>query len=513
MTEHDSVYDGLLGGDDSHWAFGTDFEDPLAGVDTTIADGVDHRALAAYCLMLGDDALVHSHRLSEWCSNAPDLEEDIALANVALDLLGQARLLLARAAAADPDVVPRLPEGSPVPPEDALAFFRDDRDFRNVRLVEVANGDFAVTLVRLLVVATWRLALMERLRASTDPVLAAIAAKAVKELTYHRDYAGRWVVTLAQGTEESRRRLVAALGVVWPLRWELTATHPVEAQAAAEGFGVDPASVADEVDVVLAQVLAAGGVDPPEVKRIGAHGGMTGRHGRHTEALSMLLAEMQVVARAHPTGPVVTTVVEARGARDERRASRPPQRQGDPSVGPEPCEVSRPLPRPSVAARRPPLWEVAARVTDPEMPMLTLADLGVLRSVEEVEDRVVVTITPTYSGCPAMATMRDDLVRSLREAGWDDVEVRVSLTPAWSTDRITERGRRALRDHGISPPGAAPSHDGPVPLTLSPRRRAITCPRCASPAVELVSEFGPTACKAAYRCSGCLEPFEHVKEI
>src|SRR6476619_6659272 len=117
MTDecHDSAYDGLLDHhtvmDDSQWAFGTDFEDPLAGVDTTIPSEVDADELAAYCLMLGDDALVYSHRLSEWCSRAPDLEEDIALANVALDLLGQARLLLARAAAADPSLVPVLPDG------------------------------------------------------------------------------------------------------------------------------------------------------------------------------------------------------------------------------------------------------------------------------------------------------------------------------------------------------------------------------------------------------------------
>ena len=140
-------------------------------------DGVDHAALAAYCLMLGDDALIYSHRLSEWCSHAPDLEEDIALANIALDLLGQARLLLARAAAADPSCVPALPAGSPVPPEDALAFFRSDRDFRNVRLVEVDNGDFAVTIVRLLLFSTWRLALLQRLVSSRDHVLAAIACE------------------------------------------------------------------------------------------------------------------------------------------------------------------------------------------------------------------------------------------------------------------------------------------------------------------------------------------------
>jgi ring-1,2-phenylacetyl-CoA epoxidase subunit PaaC len=281
--EHGSVYDSLLGTDTSQWAFGTDFEDPLAGVDTTVPAELDPAELAAHCLTLGDDALVLSHRLSEWCSNAPDLEEDIALANIALDLLGQARLLLARAAAADPSVVPPMPEGSPVPVEDALAFFREAIDFRNVRLVEVPNGDFAHTIARLLLFSTVRLAALERLlRAGhafgADPVLSAIAAKGVKELTYHRDYAGRWFLTLAQGTEESRRRLVAGLTSVWPLYDEL-----------ARGYEAGP-----EVDVVLDQVLAVSGVDRPDVAP------MSG--GGHTEALSRMLAEMQVVARAHPMG-------------------------------------------------------------------------------------------------------------------------------------------------------------------------------------------------------------------
>src|SRR5688500_15130124 len=155
--DHGSVYDGLLGGDSSQWAFGTDFEDPLAGVDTTVPEGVDGADLATYCLMLGDDALVMSHRLSEWCSRAPDLEDDIAVANLALDLLGQARLLLARAAAADAAVVPALPEGSPVPDEDALAYFREAGEFRNVRLAEVPHGDFAHVVCRLLLFTVVRL--------------------------------------------------------------------------------------------------------------------------------------------------------------------------------------------------------------------------------------------------------------------------------------------------------------------------------------------------------------------
>ena len=158
-------------------------------------------------------------------------------------------------------------------------------------------------------------------------------------------------------------------------------------------------------------------------------------------------------------------------------------------------------------------YAVAAAVTDPELPMLTLADLGVLRSVEEEDGRVVATITPTYSGCPAMATMRDDLVHALTERGYRDVEVRISLSPAWTTDWITERGRAALSAHGISAPGPAPRRDGPVALTLAPTRRAIACPRCGSSATELVSEFAATACRAMYRCTDCHEPFDHVKEI
>ncbi len=146
--------------------------------------------------------------------------------------------------------------------------------------------------------------------------------------------------------------------------------------------------------------------------------------------------------------------------------------------------------------------------------MLTLENLGVLRSVELDDDgSVVVTITPTYSGCPAMATMRDDLVHRLADHGLRAV-VRVSLTPAWSSDWITSRGRRLLLEHGISPPLPAPAaRSGPVPISLQPAPRALSCPRCGSRTVELTSEFGSAACKAMYRCGACLEPFDHVKEI
>ncbi|WP_323791949.1 1,2-phenylacetyl-CoA epoxidase subunit PaaC [Nocardioides sp.] len=300
--DHESVYDGLLGSDDSQWAFGTDFEDPLAGIDTTVPDGVDPSDLGRYCLMLGDDALVMSHRLSQWCSNAPDLEEDIALANIALDLLGQARLLLARAAAADPTLVPSLPEGSPVPPEDALAFFRGDREFLNVRLVEADNGDFGQTMARLVVFSAWRLALLQRLRGSRDTVLAAVAAKGVKEMTYHRDYAARWILTLARGTDESRSRVEAGLRAIWPLEAELFEGHPVEARVSEAGVGIDPGVVRPEVDAVLDEVLSASGIERADARPLARVRGENGRDGLHTEAFSRLLAEMQVVARAHPSG-------------------------------------------------------------------------------------------------------------------------------------------------------------------------------------------------------------------
>lgn len=303
MIDHDNAYEGLVDSD-SHgqWAFGTSFDEPLAGVDTTMPDDADPHTLAVYCLMLGDDALISAQRLAEWSTRAPELEEEVALANAGLDLIGQARLLLARAAAADPTVVPQVSDTSPVPAEDALAFFRDDAAFRNVRLVELDNGDFAVSMVRLLVFATARLALFDRLRESRDPVLAAVAAKGVKEITYHRDYAARWVVTLAQGTDESRRRTEAAIARVWPYVPELFEPSVEELALAASGIGVDPSGLRPEFDAVMALTFGAAGLPIPDAPGVARVGGRAGRQGLHTEELSRILAEMQSVARAHPEG-------------------------------------------------------------------------------------------------------------------------------------------------------------------------------------------------------------------
>ena len=157
---------------------------------------------------------------------------------------------------------------------------------------------------------------------------------------------------------------------------------------------------------------------------------------------------------------------------------------------------------------------VAAAVTDPELPMLTLADLGVLRDVRESGDEVVVTVTPTYSGCPAMEAIRDDLRRALEDAGYGHVEVRTVLSPAWTSDWITPAGRDKLAAAGMAPPGPAPKRaPGPVPLVLGPSRRPVRCPHCGHPDTDHIAAFSATACRDLRRCPACREPFEHVKEI
>lgn len=181
-------------------------------------------------------------------------------------------------------------------------------------------------------------------------------------------------------------------------------------------------------------------------------------------------------------------------------------------------DVTAPVGRPDEPRRpadRRSVWDVAAEVTDPEMPMLTLADLGVLRGVDVHDDgSVVVTITPTYAGCPALEAMREDLRAQLVDAGHDDVAVRVSLTPPWTTDLITDEGRRKLAGAGVAPPAhVGPRSTGPVPLTLDAPPRRAACPRCGSADTEELSRFGPTACTALRRCRACSEPFEHMKDI
>jgi len=152
-------------------------------------------------------------------------------------------------------------------------------------------------------------------------------------------------------------------------------------------------------------------------------------------------------------------------------------------------------------------WAVAAAVADPEIPVLTIEDLGVLRAVDVTGDRVTATVTPTYSGCPALDAIRDDVAHALAGAGFAEVVVRTALAPAWTTDWMTDAGAQKLRAYGIAPPGPRP-HGGPVRIALS-----VRCPRCGSLDTREIARFGSTACKALHECRSCLEPFDRFKEL
>lgn len=242
--------------------------------------------LARYVLALADDALISSQRLGWWISRAPQLEEDVALANIGLDQLGQARQLLAHAG--------RL-EGLGRD-EDQLAYFRDERDFRNVCLVERVQDDFGVAMARLLCVSTWQHALYGALAGSTDADLAAIAAKAVKEVAYHLDHARNWVLRLGDGTEFSHARMQAALDAEWPWIEELFDDSWLEPEVLEQGAVVRPSSLREPVLARVLEVLRQATVAPPESPPAVSRG----RHGLHTEQLGYLLAEMQHLARSHP---------------------------------------------------------------------------------------------------------------------------------------------------------------------------------------------------------------------
>ena len=241
---------------------------------------------APYLLELGDDRLVLGHRLSEWCGHGPILEEDIALTNIALDLIGQATLFLKLAGAA---------EGQSRS-EDDLAFLRDGSNFRNLQLVELPRGDFAFTIVRQLLFSVFSLLQMEALASVSDADLAGVATKAAKETRYHVRHATQWVVTLGDGTEESHGRAQTALNDLWRYTGEMFIASPPALESAGAGAGVDPTTLEPAWRAQVGEVLRVAGLTVP------AEGYMQrgGREGRHTEHLGHLLSEMQILARSHP---------------------------------------------------------------------------------------------------------------------------------------------------------------------------------------------------------------------
>lgn len=261
--------------------------DELAGVHADGAAAVATPDVAEYAMRLGDDALVLAQQLGMWIARAPELEEDVALGNIALDLIGHARSLLHYAGTATGRS------------EDDLAYWRDEAEWRNAWIFEQPNGDFAHTIARQLVASAYLFELYDALTESTDPTLAAIAAKAVKEVDYHRDHAIQWVLRLAGGTDESRRRMIAAVGDTWPYVEELFQDDELVERLADAGVAVLPSSLRPEFDEVIDRVFAEAVLEPPSGRTAFiASGG--GRRGVHTEHLGPLLAEMQVLARAHP---------------------------------------------------------------------------------------------------------------------------------------------------------------------------------------------------------------------
>lgn len=238
--------------------------------------------VAEYALWLGDDALILSQQLGAWIARAPELEEDVALANIALDLLGHARSLLHYAGSFDGRT------------EDDLAYWRDEPEFRCAWLFQQPNGDFAQTIARQLVASVYLFELYTALQGSSDETLAAIAGKAVKEVEYHRDHAVQWTLRLAGGTDESRRRIVRAVGDVWPYVGELFRDEPLIDRLG--DVAVRPSALQAGFDAVIAAVFAEAEIEVPA----GPVSSAGGRRGAHFSTLGYLLAEMQVLARAHP---------------------------------------------------------------------------------------------------------------------------------------------------------------------------------------------------------------------
>ncbi len=250
--------------------------------DIAASDARPSEAVAEYALWLGDDALILAQRLGWWISRAPELEEDVALGNIALDQIGHARSFLTYAGRAWNKT------------EDDLAYFRGEDEFRSAHLVEQPNGDFARTIARQLVISSYQFGLYSRLVNSADATLAAIAAKAVKEVDYHRDHARQWVLRLALGTDESRRRMVEGLILTWPYVGELFEDDVL--LDGLDGAAVRPSTLRASFDAEIEPLFAEAELKVPNVSA--AVGG--GRRGQHSEHLGYLLAEMQVLAREHP---------------------------------------------------------------------------------------------------------------------------------------------------------------------------------------------------------------------
>jgi ring-1,2-phenylacetyl-CoA epoxidase subunit PaaC len=412
---------------------------------------VTETPLVLYALRRADDALILGHRLSEWCGHAPAMEEDMALANMGLDMLGQARELYSYAAKVEA-------RGND---EDKFAYLRDVRQYRNLLLLEQPNGDFARTLVRQFFYAAFADLYWRAMMKSSDATLAAVAAKSEKETAYHLRHSSEWVVRLGDGTEESHRRAQGAVDDLWAFTGEMFHVDESELELIESGVAVDPATLRPQWLKTVSNVVSEATLALPT--------SAAGRPQRPPQRASRPSAQRTAIDAADISGGHM--VIAMLNDADLRQRA----------------------------------WDAAAAVVDPEIPVLTIADLGVLRDVAVTDGRVEVAITPTYSGCPAMNMIALEIEIALEREGIPHSKVRTVLSPAWTTDWMSEQGRQKLKEYGIAPPQPASSRRALFGV------QQVVCPQCGSGDTEVLSEFGSTSCKALWRCRNCREPFDYFK--
>ncbi len=423
--------------------------------------------LLEYVLRLADSDLILAQHLGEWVGHGPVLEEDIALTNVGLDLLGQARLWFTYAGEIEARIAGRGRS------EDEFAFLRDASGFRNVLLVEQPNGNYAQTMARQFYFDAWHELLLAELSRSADARIAGIAAKGVKEARYHIERSAEWVIRLGDGTGESHNRMQAAIDDLWTYTGELFEMDATDAALVGAGIGCDLTALA-----------------PVWRERIGRGPGRgdAGGAGRHLDA------ERGQTRRAH-------------------RALRPPA--GGNAVAAARASWSAMVSEVVLPPRDTTLdaaWQVLAAIPDPEIPVISIVELGIVRNVRREGDSLVVTVTPTYSGCPATAMIEADIVKALTQSESAACRVETQIAPAWTTDWIAPAARERLRAYGIVPPGERAAVQS---VDISGLRRkstaTVACPRCGSARTTELSRFGSTPCKAQYRCEDCREPFDYFK--
>ena len=412
-----------------------------------------------FLLRMGDTTLILSQRLGEWTGHGPILEEDLALTNTALDLLGQARMWLTLAGEV---------EGAGRD-EDALAYLRDAHQFHNALLVERANGNYADTMARQFLFDVWHYFLLQKLERSADERVAAIAAKALKEVTYHVRRSSDMVVRLGDGTAESHAKMQAAIDDAWRFTGELFFDDAVDQDLAARGIGCLLSELREPWARHVAEVLGEATLSVPDA-----------------------------AAASHPA---------------HRGGARPAQRGTGLRAGRDAIPAARLSGSQVVNAMAPvsagQVFDWLQEVPDPEIPVLSVVDLGVVRDVRWDGETCVVVITPTYSGCPAMREITQDIAATLARHGVDDARVETRLAPAWTTDWMSEKGRaaqglrhrrarRARRRHLRHQPPRRARHRVPALRLARHAWSAISAPRrarrctAASPAASLSIISRPT---------------------